>query len=75
MTWAMVGRNEEGIKAGDAIMNWLMRFRRELMRMWYAPHLPLAISPQVLQCQWLAQSKFGTRQAYALYSQGHTCIA
>src|ERR1035441_8271326 len=35
------------------------------MRMHCAPHLPPAISSQVLQCQWFAQSTWGTRRACA----------
>ena len=35
------------------------------MRKWYAPHVPRAISPQVLQCQWFALSTSGTRRACA----------
>jgi hypothetical protein len=35
------------------------------MRMNCAPHLPPAIIPQVLQCQWFAQSTWGTRRACA----------
>jgi hypothetical protein len=36
------------------------------MRMEYAPHLPRAINPQVLQSQWFAQSTWGTRRACAV---------
>src|ERR1035438_2243970 len=35
------------------------------MRMWYASHVPRAISPQVLQYQWFAQSTWGIRRACA----------
>ena len=30
MTWLMVGRNEKGVKAGDATMNWLTPFPKRI---------------------------------------------
>src|ERR1035441_7303335 len=30
MTWLMVGRNEKGVKAGDATMNWLRPFPKRI---------------------------------------------
>src|ERR1035441_220989 len=60
----------EAISRGDVgIITLLVLIARQRISMAlvrHPPHLPRALSPQVLQCQWFAQSTWGTRRACAV---------